>query len=189
LDQSAESMNTEESKKIEEIFRNSESHDELFDAFQIAVNIKFRDPEVFKILIANPVLSPDEIKMFTEKLINVIPEQTYNILMWTGKIFESHPNHYDHLEDAFNYYNRAISHQPESFMPYLRLLNLYNYEIDYPMNRKIIGTIENLASKVDQKSKVYYALSAHYKKCGNKDLEAEYLAMAEKETRRETQIL
>lgn len=181
-------MNPEESKKIENIFRNSESHDELFDAFQSAINLKLDDLEAFKILIANPVLSPDEIKMFTEKLLKVMPEKSYSILMWAGKIFESQPDNYDYLEDAFNYYNRAISYQPDSFLPFLRLLNLYNYEIDYPMNRKIIGTVENLLPKVDQKSTIYYALSAHYKKCGNKDRETEYLALAEKETKRESRI-
>ena len=178
-------MNLDDVKKIEETFRNSKSPDELFDTFQNAININLGDLETFKILLANPTLSPDEIKMFTEKLIKEIPNKALDLLLWTGKVFENHPDNYKHLEDAFSYYHRAISLQPNSHEPFLRLLNLYNHEIEFPTNQKILDVIDESVAAVDRKSKVYYALANHYKRCGDSKLEAKYIALAEKSAERE----
>jgi len=179
-------MNSEEVRKIEEMFRSSESHDELFDAFQGAMRIKLTDLESYKILLANPVLSPDEIKMFAEKLLKEMPEDSFSLLMWTGKIFESHPDIYNRMEDAFNYYSRAALHQPDLSAPLLRLLNLYNYDIEFPLNGKIIDVIEKSIEAVERKSDLYYSLSSHYKKCGDKRREVAYLGLAEKAARKES---
>ena len=178
-------MNLDDLKKFEEIFRNSKSSDELFDAFQGAVKINLCDLQTFKILLANPTLSPDEIKMFTEKLIKEIPNESLDLLLWTGKILENHPDNSNYLEDALIYYRRAISTKPNFNEPLLRILNLYNYEIELPINRKILEIVEELVTAVDQKSKVYYALAHHYKKCGDSKSEAKYIALAEKSAKRE----
>ncbi|MFA7227747.1 MAG: hypothetical protein WC061_01830 [Melioribacteraceae bacterium] len=178
-------MNSEEVKKIENIFRSSESHDELFDAFQGALRINLTDPEIYKILIANQALSTDEIKMFAEKLIKEFPEIAFDLLMWTGKILENKSGNYNHLEESFNYYRRAGSSKPESGIPLLNILNLYNYDIDLPANGIIIELCEKSMDAVSRKSEVYYALSAHYKRCGDRLREIKYFALAEKSLAKE----
>jgi len=178
-------VNLDDVKRIEDTFRNSRSPDELFDAFQNAIKINLNDSDTFKILIANPALTPNEIKMFTEKLLKEIPGNALDLLLWTGKVLENHPDNYNYLEDTILIYQRAIFYKPNSHEPLLRLLNLYNHEIDLPTNQKILNLIDESVAAVDQKSKVYYSLAKHYKKCGDPKSEKKYLQLAEKSVKRE----
>lgn len=178
-------MDEEPVRKIENIFRNSTSSDELFDAFQEALNEKLVDPEIFEILIFNPALSSDEIKMFTEKLVKVFPGSTYTLCMWTARVFGNFSEDYERLEDALDYYAKASLQKPTEVEPYLSILNLYNYDLDLPTNDKIIFIVESGIPPVNLKSKIYYALSEHYKKIGNLELASKYLALAEKAAERE----
>jgi len=175
----------QDQEKIENTFRYSSSQDELFDAFREAIRREVKNPETFKILLANPTLSPDEIKMYTEKLIRELPHSAFDFNMWTASVFENYSNDYEKLEDAFNYYYSALFYKPTSPEPLLRLLNLYNYEIDLPSNGRIVNLIEDLAASVENKSRVYYALANHFRKTGNNRLEVKYLALAEKSAERE----
>lgn len=178
-------MNSERIKEIENIFRNSTSSDELFDAFQEALRLNLRELEIFKILLANLALSTDEVKMFTEKLLKQIPESSFDICMWTAKVFGNYLLEPDRLEDAVRYYSRAISHHPSSHESQIQILNLYNYEIEVAINQKIIGIVESTVQAIDKKSKVYYALADHYKRIGNLERATKYLALAEKSAERE----
>ena len=175
----------EELNKIESIFRNSTSPDLLFDAFQEAIKLKVKDPEIFKILLGNPALSTDEIKMFVEKLIKEFPSNAYELFIWAAKIFEHKDDYHNSLEDTVHYYKRAHGYKPDSFVPLLNLLSLYNYELDLPANKVILELVETRISAVQIKSKVYYALAGHYKKIGDKQLEGEFLLLAEKSFRLE----
>ncbi len=178
-------MNAEDKKKIEETFRNSVSSDELFDAFQAAIKFNLSDIDTFKILIANPALSPSEIKMFTEKLIKEKPRNAFDLLLWTGKVFESHPNYYNHMEDTVLIYERAIKHNPPAHEPLIKLLNLYNHEIDLPINSKILEIIDESIAEVNKKSEVFYSLAEHYRKCGDAEKKKKYFALAEKAVKSE----
>ena len=170
----------QDKQKIENIFRNSSSPDELFDAFHTALKLKIKSADTFKILLANPTLSPDEVKMFTEKLIREQPGNAFEFNMWTGSVFENFISDYERLEDTLEYYKRAIFHKPNACEPLLKLLNLFNYEIDLPSNSRIINIIQDSVAATDQKSKVYYALANHFRKTGNNRMEVKYLALAEK---------
>ncbi len=180
-------VNSDEINRIEEIFRSSTSSDELFDAFQDAIKLKLSDIGLYKILLGNPTLSPDEIKLFTEKLIKEIPGGSFDLLMWAGKVFEHHTDYFNYVNDALFYYQRAFSVQPESYKPLLSLLGLYNYEINLPINQKIFDVIDKSVSSVELKSKIYYALSKHYKKCGDSSLEIKYYALAERAAEKESE--
>ena len=178
-------MNEEKFKKIENTFRNSTSPDELFDALQDALNEKLDDPEMFKILLGNSALSSDEIRMFTEKLIREYTASAYDLSMWIAQVFGNFSDDYQKLEYALNYYIKATIIQPGNFEPFLKILSLYNYDVDLPTNYKIVEAIESGIALVHLKSKIYYAFSDHYKKIGNLDLAAKYLALAEKATEKE----
>lgn len=175
----------EELNKIESIFRNSTSPDLLFDAFQEAIKLEVKDPEIFKILLGNPALSTDEIKMFVEKLIKEFPSNAYELFIWAAKIFEHKDDYHNSLEDAVHYYKRAHGYKPDSFVPLLNLLSLYNYELALPINKNIIELVEDRISSIRLKSKIYYALADHYKKIGDKQREGKFLLLAEKSFRLE----
>ncbi len=166
--------------EIENIFRNSASSDLLFDAFQEAIKLKIKDPEIFKILLGNQALSTDEIKMFVEKLIKEFPDHSYELAIWAAKIFEHKDDYHNSLEEAINYYKRAHDYKPDPTEPLTSLLSLCNYELDLPTNKTILEFVGTRISFVKIKSKIYYALANHYKKFGDKDLELKYFALAER---------
>ena len=170
----------EKSNEIENIFRNSTSPDLLFDTFQDAIKLKIEDPATFKILLGNPALSADEIKMFVEKLIREYPGYAYELSIWAAMIFEHKDNYPDYLEDAVHYYKKAHDYKPELFMPLLNLLSLYNYELDLLINKVILEFVETKIHGTQFKSKVYYALVDHYKRIGDKQLEVKYFVLAER---------
>ena len=170
----------EELNKIESIFRNSTSPDLLFDAFQEAIKLKVKDPEIFKILLGNPALSTDEIKMFVEKLIKEFPGNANELFKWAAKIFELQQNYHSATHDAINYYKRAHDYKPESFESLIQLLQLYNHELNLPTNKIILEFVETRISAVQLKSKIYYALADHYKKIGDKQREGKFLLLAER---------
>ena len=94
------------SKEIEFIFSNSNSADELFDAFHIAISEKIRDEELYKKLLWNKALSADEISMFAEKISHDFPELSFNIFFWTAQVFESISNYGEYHNHAFKYFKK-----------------------------------------------------------------------------------
>lgn len=173
-------MKSDQYKKIESVFRGSVSRDELFDTFGEALKYEINDFELFKILLANPFITIDEIKMYSEKILKVIPLSSYHILMWTGKILESRSYDVENLEDAIKYYTRAINLRPVEFEPLMSLLKLYNHDVESEVNKKILATVEEGINRVRLKSRVYYALADLYKRRGESIMEFKYLELAEK---------
>lgn len=172
-------------KNIESIFRSSTSPDELFDAFRNAIGLRIDDIELYKILLANPSISTDEIKMYTEKLLREFSEKSFQINIWAARIFENRSNYYEHLESAVYYYEKAAAAKPTDHTALVELLKLYNTEIDLPINKKILEIVEERSPAVNLKSKVYFELADLYKKKGDLVKGSRYLALAEKAAERE----
>lgn len=166
-------------EEIEFIFRNSNSPDELFDAFRKAITGKITDIELYKILLANPVLSGEELKMYTEHLSKVFNENAFDFFMWTGGIFSNYTSEYERLEDSISYFVKALYNNPKSHEPYCKLLQLYNYDLNLPTNRVIIDIIEECLDRIDKKSIVCMELAKLYSKIGLSEKEAEYRKLAQ----------
>jgi tetratricopeptide (TPR) repeat protein len=180
-------MDSNIKKEIEDIFRDSNSSDELFDAFQYALEKNIIDLELYKILLANPYLSQDMLIMFTEKLCSEFHHIAFDICLWTGNIFENRGPEFTNIKIALEYYSKAAVLKPSSHDPYISMLNLYQNELDYPTNDLIFEKIENGIEDVKLKSKVYEAMSSFYKKLGKDKLMKEYMGKAEKARKRENQ--
>lgn len=166
-------------EEIEYIFRNSNSPDELFDAFRKAITGKITDIELYKILLANPVLSGEELKMYTEHLSKVFRENAFDFFMWTGGIFANYTSEFERLEDSISYYVKALYSNPSDHEPYCRLLQLYNHDLCLPTNRIIIDIIEESLDRIEKRSIVCLELSKLYSKLGNSIKEAEYRKLAQ----------
>jgi len=173
-------MSKERLKKIEQIFRNSTSPDELFDAFQDSMKLKVDNLEIYNLLLGNPALSTDELKMFSEKLIKEFPQNAYDLSMWVARVFENVENYRGTLDNAIHYYKRAKEHSPNSSDPLIGILSLFNYDLDIPSNKTILEFVEKEIGPVKIKSNIYYALAEHYKRTGEKQLEIKYSALAER---------
>lgn len=170
-------MNKEE---IEKTFRSSNNSDELFDAFQEAIAQQIDDVELYKILLGNPILADEEIGMYTEKLCNEFSGESFDLYLWTAGLFETKTYKVECLEKALYYYTKAAQIKPASYIPYLNAMNIYNYDINFSMNKEIIDFVEKNIGNVDKKSIIYKALAEHYKKLGYKSKEHEYLRLSEK---------
>lgn len=171
--------------KIENTFRYSNSSNELFDAFQTAMENGIKDADLFKVLIGNPVLSNDELKMYTEKLAATYPELGYDMFMWAARIFENKVTDYDCIVDSFEYYQKAAEYKPKDCEPFIKLINLYNTDMDLPVNRAIISAVDDCIPRLNKKSKVYYSMAELYKQLGEQDKAKEYMELAEKAALRE----
>lgn len=171
--------------RIENIFRNSTSSDELFDAFRDAINTHVSDVDLYKILIGNPVLSADEIKMFTEKIVKEIPNQALNTYMWTANVLGHQKEDSEKLEDAIRYFQKSFECEPTNATPLIRLLDLYNFDVDTSANKTILDTVELRISAVHRKSQIYFSLADLYKRKNDYLLATKYLALGEKAAERE----
>jgi hypothetical protein len=180
-------MSNRDINKTEDVFRNSTSVDQLFDTFQDALKLGITDIALYKILLSNPALSTDEIKLFTQKLIKDFPQHTFELLMWSASIFESCVDDRYGPENAFLYYSKAMEVEPTSHKPLLAILGLYNYDAEVLSNHKVIDIIVSNIQPVQLKSKVYYALADHYKKNGNYSIASIYFEMGEKAAHKENE--
>lgn len=162
---------------LEKIFRDSNSSEIIYDAFQLLLLYKIKDANLFKMLLANPSLSSDEITMFSEKLAKEFKECSYDIYFWTAKVLE---NKFGCHTIAANFYIKAINIKPFKYEAFNNLLNLYDYEVQSHLNNSIIEFILTALEFVEEKTYVYQALSGHYQKLGNLDLFNKYSRLAEK---------
>lgn len=169
--------------EIEYIFRNSNCPDELFDTFRRAITHQISDIELYKILLANPILSGEELKMYTEHLSKVFFDKAFDLFMWTGDIFANYTAEYDKLEDSISYFVKALYSNPKNHEPYCKLLQLYNYEMNLPTNKVIIEIVEECLNQIDKKSIIYKDLAKLYERLGKKEKAAEYSRLALKHSK------
>lgn len=174
-------------KYAEAVFRNSNDNDDLFDVFELVLSEKIKDVDLYKILLGNPALSQDEVIMYTEKLCKEISDSVYDLCMWTANIFGNKLTEYNCIETSISYLKKASLADPQNCAPYLTAINLFDLELNLPVNNKIIKMVEEGVSAVAKKSKVYYSLADLYKKNGNQKLAIKYSRLAEKAALREDQ--
>ncbi len=172
-------------KSIENIFRNSNDPDELFDTFNFALHANIKDAELYKILLGNPVLSEDELCMYIEKISAVIPKASFDIFLWGAELFGIKPYKTDSIEKALQYCARAVQENPTSFLPYKLAISFYNYELNTYINKQIIDFIEAGIETVNRKSELYKLLANHYKKLGDYLKEKKYERLAQKAVKEE----
>jgi hypothetical protein len=172
-------MNSTIKQTLEEIFRRSNSSDELFDTFRVAIDRKIHDEELYKILLRNKALSVDEISMFTEKICREFPDLSYNIYFCVGQLLESISSYGKHNERAFQYLIKAAQSQPESLEPYLAIAKIYNSELDVPLFENVVRVIEDGIELVKIKSPLCFAISNLYSKRGDKEKSLSYQKLGE----------
>lgn len=170
-------MRSELKQSLENIFRTSNSADELFDAFRIAIDRKFNDEELYKVLLRNSALSKDEISMFAGKVCKEFPEMSYNIFYCVGQLLSSISSYSKHHEDALRFYLRAASKEPQTHEPYLAIAKMYNSELNVPRFEVMVQIIADGIALVNLKSPLCFALADLYKLIGDIEREQDYLTL------------
>lgn len=176
-------MSDEKRQEIEKIFRTSNSPDELFDAFRIAISNRIQDPSLYKTLLWNKVLSADEIAMYTEKISNEFPEHSYNIFLWAGQIFAASTAFGEYHDRAMKYFGKATLENESTAEPYHLLAGIYNRELNIPPFEELIGTLLKGVEKVNDKSGLCFLISDLYRRRGNIEESRKYRSLGEKHQR------
>jgi hypothetical protein len=90
--------------EIRRCFSTSRDFNEIFDVFQSALSQKLKDVEPYRLLFWNHSLTPDEVRLFGEKLANEFPDLAYDVYLWLASIFEVTLSSVDNYELAVHYY-------------------------------------------------------------------------------------
>jgi len=159
--------------EIRHIFNTSKNFNELFDAFDAAVQQKIDDVELYRILFWNDSLGQDELILFGEKLAREFRHIAYDVYMWLANVFEVLFGKKDNYEMALTYYQKAAAIKPDEPDPYLDACDCYNPDLDIPPAKMLIEFLKIGFECVHNKKNICLRLAVLYQSIGENDL-AEY---------------
>ncbi len=158
-----------QSYTIEEIrrcFSTSSDFDEIFDAFESALHQKVKDIELYRLLFWNHTLTPDEVRLFGEKLAKECPDLAYDVFSWLATVFEATISSTDNYELAFHYYRRAAQVRPAEPDPYLDACDCYDPDLNIPPLASLIEFLKEGIQHVIHPSLLYKRLARLYDAAG-----------------------
>ncbi|MBM4168721.1 MAG: hypothetical protein FJ215_06140 [Ignavibacteria bacterium] len=165
--------------EIRNRFSTSTDFNDLFDAFQDALEQKIQDLEVYRLLFWNKSLSSDELCLFGEKLAMEFPPLAYEIFMWMASIFEATFSAYDNFELAIEYYQKAAHARPSESDPYLDACDCYDPDLNIPPIDTLIDFLIRGSRTVKNKKPIYVRLSRMYEMVGDIDRSEYYRGLAD----------
>jgi tetratricopeptide (TPR) repeat protein len=158
------------SYSIEEIrrcFSTSRDFNEIFDVFQSALYQKLKDVEPYRLLFWNHSLTPDEVRLFGEKLANEFPDLAYDVYLWLASIFEVTLSSVDNYELAVHYYQKAALVKPAEPDPYLDACDCYDPDLNIPPLASLIDFVRHGVAHVANPVSLYKRLAHMYELAGN----------------------
>ncbi len=146
-------------EEIRSIFTSSPDFNEIFDAFEVAVALELKDVEVYRLLFWNTALSPDEVRLFGEKLAVSFPDLAYDVFSWIASVLEVTYSSYDNFELALLYYRKAAAARPEEVTPYLDAADCYNSDLNIPPADQLISFLRSGLPTVTNKKALLQRLA------------------------------
>jgi len=144
---------------IRRCFSSSTDFNEIFDAFQAAISQQIKDVEPYRLLFWNHSLSPDEVRLFGEKLAAEFPDLAYDIYLWLASVFEVTYSSADNFELAIYYYQRAAGVRPSEPDPYLDACDCYDPDLNIPPLASLIEFVRRGIEHVANPSSLYKRLA------------------------------
>jgi tetratricopeptide (TPR) repeat protein len=166
-------------EEIRFIFANGSDFNELFDAFEDALQQNIQDVELYRILFWNNSLSPDELCLFGEKLAATFPAIAYDTYMWLAGVFEVTYSAYDNFELAIRYYRKAAAVRPGEPDPYLDASDCYDPDLNIPSPSTLIDFLKEGLQHVVNTKPLLLRLSRLYEMTGRHDLSEYYRRLAD----------
>jgi hypothetical protein len=160
-------MRTYSVEEIRRCFGTSTDFNEIFDIFQAALAQKLKDVEPYRLLFWNHALTPDEVRLFGEKLAAEFPEMAYDVYLWLASIFEVTYSSSDNFELAVHYYRRAAQARPEEIDPYLDACDCYDPDLNIPPLTTLIEFVKSGVEKVRTPVNLYRRLAHLYDLAGD----------------------
>jgi hypothetical protein len=160
-------MRTYPVEEIRRCFGSSTDFNEIFDVFQAALAQRLQDVELYRLLFWNHALTPDEVRLFGEKLAAEFPETAYDVYLWLASIFEVTSSSTDNFELAVHYYRRAADSRPEELDPYLDACDCYDPDLNIPPLTTLIEFVKSGEGKVRNQIGLYRRLAHLYDLAGD----------------------
>lgn len=160
-------------EEIRKRFSAGKDFNEIFDAFEDALEQRIDDVEVYRLLFWNPSLLPDELCLFGEKLAKEFPNLAYDTFMWLANVFEATYSSYDNYELAMLYYRKAAKAKPEEVQPYLNATDCHDPELNIPPFYWLVEFLKLGINLVKDKKTLLHRLSYLYQMHGDQE-QADY---------------
>jgi tetratricopeptide (TPR) repeat protein len=153
--------------EIRRCFATSTDFNEIFDVFQSALAQNLKDVEPYRLLFWNHSLTPDEVRLFGEKLAGMFPELAYDIFIWLASIFEVTYSSNDNYELALHYYRKAAAARPNEADPYLDACDCYDPDLNIPPLASLIEFVRQGVEHVPNPAALYRRLARLYELAGD----------------------
>jgi hypothetical protein len=153
--------------EIRSKFANGNDFNEIFDAFEDALEQGVQNVDLYRLLFWNPVLRPDELCLFGEKLAKEFPHLAYDTFMWLASVFEATYSSYDNFELAMRYYRKAAKSKPEEVQPYLNAADCHEPDLNIPPLYWLVEFLKLGINQVTDKKTLLHRLSYLYQMHGD----------------------
>ena len=164
---------------IRRVFSSSTDFNEIFDVFQAALRQHLKDVEIYRLLFWNHSLTPDEIRLFGEKLATEFPDLAYDVYLWLASVFEVTYSSNDNYELALQYYQKAAGARPAEPDPYLDACDCYDPDLNIPPVVVLIEFVLRGTEHVVNPTSLYRRLSRLYLMAGDERRSEHYRRLAE----------
>lgn len=170
-------------EEIRKCFSTSTDFNEIFDAFQSALEQKLKDVEPYRLLFWNHSLTPDEVRLFGEKLAIEFPDIAYDVYLWLASVFEVTYSSNDNFELALEYYEKAAHAKPDEPDPYLDACDCYDPDLNIPPLTTLIEFVKRGVEHVPNPSSLYKRLAHLYELAGDSEKSEECRRKADENPR------
>jgi tetratricopeptide (TPR) repeat protein len=155
--------------EIRRCFSTSSDFNEIFDAFQYALSQNLREVEPYRLLFWNHSLTPDEVRLFGEKLAAQFPDLAYDVYLWLAAMFEVTLSSDDNYELALHYYMKAARSRPDEEDPYIEACDCYEPDLNIPPLTSLIEFVRHGVQWVRDPRGLYRRLAHLYELAGDLD--------------------
>jgi hypothetical protein len=152
---------------IRQTFSTSTDFNEIFDVFQAALRQKIDDVEPYRLLFWNQSLTPDEIRLFGEKLAAEFATLAYDVYLWLASVFEVTSSADDNYELALYYYMKASTIRPQEVDPYLDACDCYDPDLNIPPLMALVDFLRRGVDSVPHPEVLYRRLAQLYDLAGD----------------------
>jgi tetratricopeptide (TPR) repeat protein len=166
-------------EEIRKRFELAKEFNEIFDAFDQAIQQRLTDIELYRKLFWNHTLAPDELCLFGEKLAKEFPDLAYETYMWLANVFEVTYSMYDNYELALKYYKRASAVRPTVPDPYIDAADCHEPDLNIPPVTTLIDFLKGGVDAVTDPKPLYQKLAYLYELIGNDEMHAFFRKKAE----------
>ena len=161
-------------EEIRKRFEQSNSFNDIFEAFEQAMQKRIDDIGLYRSLFWNHTLTLEEICMFGEHLAEQIPAVAYDSYMWLANVFAITQSANDNFALAVKYYQKAASSRPAETSPYLDAADCYNHDLNIPSMDVLIEFLKKGSEIVPAPKPLFQRLSIFFELKGNDEMSQFY---------------